>query len=389
MSNFTTMERLQIARIKLQRQAPFYGFLALQLKLIEQPSVGTAGVDGKGRMYYSPEFIDKLDTEELVFLFAHELGHLVFDHITRKGSRNHMLWNMAGDYVINLTLEKDNVGKFIEGGLKDDKYKGMTADEVYELLKKDMEQAMKDYQKSQESGGSDSHEMWGEGAADGKEMTEEEKQAVSKKWQQAAVSAAHAAKAAGKEVPEAFRGLIAELTEGKISWRDLVREKIKAQNKEEQTWSKVNRRRQLGQFNAPGQAPGEKVSFLVALDVSGSFTQQMVNDAMSEVYSATREFEEVTIDVIQWDTRVYAHKVFTQDNAEEMLQYQIEGGGGTDITCLHEWLINERKEPAQIFVFTDLYFNYIPDHGIAPTTFIVIGNDAAPPYGEAVIYDAM
>lgn len=27
------------------------------------------------------------------------------------------------------------------------------------------------------------------------------------------------------------------------------------------------------------------------------------------------------------------------------------------------------------------------DHGIAPTTFIVIGNDAAPPYGEAVIYD--
>lgn len=393
MSNFTTHERLQIARIKLQRQAPFYGFLALQLKLKEHPSVGTAGVDGKGTMYYAPEFIDKLDTEELVFLWGHEISHLILDHLTRKGSRNHMLWNMAGDYAINLSLEKDGVGKFIQGGLKDDKYKDMTANEIYELLKKDMDQAMKDYQKSQESGGADSHEMWGEGEkdADGnpREMTEAEKDAMSKKWQQAAISAAHAAKAAGKEVPEAFRGLIAELTEGKISWRDLVREKIKAQNKEEQTWSKVNRRRQLGSFNYPGQMPGEKVSFLVALDVSGSFTQEMVNDAMSEIYGATREFEEVTIDVIQWDTRVYAHKVFTQDNAEEMLNYQIEGGGGTDITCVHEWLIEQRKEPAQIFVFTDLYFSYIPDHGIAPTTFIVIGNDAAPPYGESVCYDTL
>lgn len=384
MSNFTIHERLQIARIKLQRQAPFYGFLALQLKLVENASVGTAGVDGKGNMYYAPEFIDKLDTEELVFLWGHEISHLILDHLTRRGTRDHMLWNMAGDYCINLALEKDGVGKFIEGGLKDSKYADMTANEVYELLKKDMEQAKKDYQKSQESGGSDSHEMWGDG-----DMTEEEKNAMSKKWQQAAISAAHAAKAAGKEVPEAFRGLLDELTQGKISWRDLVREKIKAQNKEEQTWSKVNRRRQLGQFNYPGQMPGEKVSFLVALDVSGSFTQEMVNDAMSEIYGATREFEEVTIDVIQWDTRVYAHKVFTQDNAEEMLQYQIEGGGGTDITCVHDWLVNERKEPAQIFVFTDLYFSYPPDHGIAPTTFIVIGNDAAPPYGEAVIYDSI
>ena len=388
MSNFTTMERLQIARIKLQRQAPFYGFLALQLKLVEQPSVGTAGVDGKGRMYYAPEFIDKLDTEELVFLFAHELGHLVFDHITRKGSRNHMLWNMAGDYVINLALEKDNVGKFIEGGLKDGKYKGMTADEVYELLKKDMEQAMKDYQKSQESGGSDSHEMWGEGA-DGKEMSEEEKQAVSKKWQQAAVSAAHAAKAAGKEVPEAFRGLIAELTEGKISWRDLVREKIKAQNKEEQTWSKVNRRRQLGQFNAPGQQPGEKTSFLVVLDVSGSYTQEMITDSLSEVYGACREFTEVEIDVIQFDTRVYGHTVFTQDDAEKMMQYQIEGGGGTSYECVHEWLIEKQKQPSQIFCFTDGYFSKLPDHGICDTTFIISEGGVEGPYGESIFYEKM
>ena len=380
--NATTKEKLQIGRIKLQRQSPFYGYLALQLKLKEEPSVGTAGVDGKGTMYYAPEFINKLSSDELVFLWAHEIGHLIFDHIPRRGNRNHMIFNMAGDYCINLLLEKDGVGKFIEGGLKDDKYKDLNVFEVYDLLMKDAEQAMKDYQESQESGGADSHDMWGDGGA-----TEEEKQATSKKWQQAAISAAHVAKAAGKEVPKAFRGLLDELTEGKICWRDLVREKIKSHNKEEQTWSKVNRRRTLGSFNYPGMMPGEKTSFLVALDVSGSFTQEMVNDAMSEIYGATREFEEVTIDVIQWDTRVYAHKVFTQENAQEMMNYEIQGGGGTDLQCVHDWLVENQKQPAQIFVFTDLYFTYLPDHGIAPTTFIAIGNNVEGPYGDTVCYD--
>jgi predicted metal-dependent peptidase len=381
MSKFTTTERLSIARIQLQKKFPFYGFIALQLKLVEQASVQTAGVDGKGNMYYAPEFIDKLDTDELIFLWAHEIGHLIFDHIPRRGKRNHMLFNMAGDYCINLALEKDKVGKFIEGGLKEAKYDGMHVIEVYNLLMKDMEKAMKDYEKSKESGNGDSHEMWGDGG------TEEEQNAVSKKWQQAAISAAHAAKAAGGEVPEAFRGLISELTEGKICWRDLVRERIKAHNKEQQTWSKVNRRRQLGEFNYPGTMPGEKTSFLVALDVSGSFTQEMITEAMSEIYSATREFEEVTIDVIQWDTRVYAHTVFTQDDAADMLNYKIVGGGGTDLSCVHEWLIQNGKCPTQVFVFTDGYFSAIPDHGICETTFIVMDGGVVGPYGESVFYN--
>jgi predicted metal-dependent peptidase len=388
MSKFTIQERLQIARIKLQRQFPFYGFIALQLKLVEQPSVGTAGVDGKGKMYYAPDFIDKLDTDELVWLWAHEIGHLIFDHVIRRGNRNHMVFNMSGDYCINLALEKDNVGKRIENTLLDQKYKDMNVFEVYDLLMKDAEQAMKDYQKAQESGGADSHEMWGKGE-DGKELSEEDKQSISKKWQQAAVSAAHAAKAAGKEVPEAFRGLIEDLTEGKIPWRDFVNEKIKAQNKEEQTWSKINPYRQLGQFNAPGYQPGEKVSFLVVTDSSASYTQEMITDAMSEVYGATREFEEVTIDVIQFDTRVYGHKVFTQDNAEEMMLYEIQGGGGTDYQCVHDWLIQNQKQPSQIFCFTDGYFSALPDHGLCDTTFIISEGGVAGPYGESVFYDKM
>lgn len=376
-SKYTAAEKLSIARIALQRKHPFYAYLSLKLKLVEDPTVGTAGVDGKGNMYYAPDFINKMSTDELVFLWGHEIGHLIFEHVALKGKRHHILWNMAGDYAINLLLVRDQVGKFIEGGLLEKKYEDWTAAQIYEDLLKDAEENEKKYGQAE---GADNHDKWGE-------LTEEQQERVTREWQQNAVAAAHAAKQAGGEVPEAFRGLIAGLTETKIRWQDIVREKIKSHNKEEVSWSRVNRRRNLGSFNYPGQQPGEKVSFMVAIDVSGSFTQDMVTEAMSEVYGATREFNEVTVEVIQWDTRVYGHATFTQDDGEKMLDYQIQGGGGTDFNCVNEWLRENQKEPSQLFVFTDLYFSYMNDPGICPTTFIAIGNDAQGPYGDTVKYD--
>lgn len=380
MSNtkFNAEEKLTIARVQLQKRFPFYGYLALKLKVIEKPEVGTAGVDGKGNMYYNPEFIEGLNTDQLIFLWGHEIGHLIFEHVALKGTRDHQLWNMAGDYAINLLLVNDKCGTFIEGGLLEKKYENWTAAAIYDDLIKDAEQNKKKYE---DASGKDNHDMWGD-------MTPEEAERTARQWQQAAISAAHAVKSAGGQVPEAFRGLIDALTESKISWRDLIREKIRSHNREDVSWSRINRHRSLGSFNYPGKKPGEKVSFMVAIDVSGSFTQDMVTDAMSEVYAATREFVEVDVEVIQWDTRVYGHRHFNQDQGEEMLQYKIEGGGGTDVNCVIDWMRENNKEPAQLFVFTDLYFSFPEDPLICPTTFIVIGNDnITPPWGESIKYD--
>ena len=376
----TPREKLSVARVQLQKRFPFYGFLALKLNVIEKAEIGTAGVDGKGNMYFAPDFIADKDTDELIFLWAHEIGHLIFEHVILKGNRDHMLWNMAGDYAINLIAEQDGVGKFIKGGLLEKKYTDWTAAAIYDDLLKEAEENKEKYKQAQEDGGTDNHDMWGE-------LTEAEKGRVSREWQQAAVSAAHAAKAAGGVVPEAFRGLIEDFTVPKVCWKDLVREKVRAQNKEEISWSRINRRRQLGNFNYPGRKPGEKVSFMVALDVSGSYTQEMVTSAVSEVYAACSEFTEVDIDVIMWDTRVYGHKTFTQDNAEEMRDYKIEGGGGTDFNCVLNWMRENQKQPAQLFVFTDLYFSFMEDPFICDTTFIVNGNkNITPPFGDSVDY---
>ena len=115
---------------------PFWGNLATRLKLIESSDwCKTAATDGR-HFYYSTDFINQLDDDELVFLFGHEVGHCVYNHMGRRGDRHPQVWNMAGDYLVNDMLIENNVGKKINKVpiLWDSQYRSMTAEEVYDKL---------------------------------------------------------------------------------------------------------------------------------------------------------------------------------------------------------------------------------------------------------------
>ena len=60
-----------------------------------------------------PAFVKALNDQELLFLCGHEVLHCVFDHFDRREDRNPQIYNMAGDYVINLLLVEESVGEKI------------------------------------------------------------------------------------------------------------------------------------------------------------------------------------------------------------------------------------------------------------------------------------
>jgi len=105
-------ETLIKARMSLLFKHPFFGQLALRLTLTpaSRQWCPTAATDGK-KFYYNPAFILELDDKENVFLVAHELGHCIYEHFMRREGRDPKLWNIAGDYIINNTLETDVVQK--------------------------------------------------------------------------------------------------------------------------------------------------------------------------------------------------------------------------------------------------------------------------------------
>jgi predicted metal-dependent peptidase len=93
------------AKVRLLMAAPFFGNLLCQRPPEFTDVVDTAAVDTRGRLYVNPAFVETLAGDEVEFLLAHEVMHIVFQHALREGDRDHEVWNVAADAVINDMLK--------------------------------------------------------------------------------------------------------------------------------------------------------------------------------------------------------------------------------------------------------------------------------------------
>src|SRR5215203_3154320 len=126
------LKKLIRARAALIMNHPFYGCLALRLKVIEAPEVETMAVDG-ANLYYAPAFVDALSEPELIGVYVHELKHCAYLHFARRGNRDLKQWNVATDYAINLDVISEGF-RLPQGGLLDTAYVNMSAEEIYAIL---------------------------------------------------------------------------------------------------------------------------------------------------------------------------------------------------------------------------------------------------------------
>lgn len=131
------MERFDIEIVKKRTliKYPFFGTVISKLKFKEEKEIPTAGTDGK-RVYYNPKFMSSLDEEEQVFVMAHEICHVAFDHIFRSEGKNKRLWNIATDAVINQFLKKDGL-PMVKGGIDIAEAINYNAEKYYEKLLKE------------------------------------------------------------------------------------------------------------------------------------------------------------------------------------------------------------------------------------------------------------
>lgn len=89
---------------------PYLSGLATKLKIYVSNMLETAGITATGRLLINPQFLEQLNLQELSFVLAHELMHLVLQTHERKGNfKNHQLVNVAHDFIINDDLLDDFV----------------------------------------------------------------------------------------------------------------------------------------------------------------------------------------------------------------------------------------------------------------------------------------
>ena len=122
-------------RMNLAIEHPFWATILFSVNLVPERNMpAIAATDCFKTIYYNPDRFESLNHYQIGFVFIHELLHIVYKHALRQMGRTAKRWNKAGDYMINLTLK--DMGKWVEPFpvLCDEKYRGMSSEEIYEKL---------------------------------------------------------------------------------------------------------------------------------------------------------------------------------------------------------------------------------------------------------------
>src|SRR5664279_2071569 len=130
--------RIQKARTTLLLDHPFFGSLLFRLKGRESRSISTMATDGVS-LYYNPEFVDTLNSATLAGVLAHEVMHPALQHHVRRSKRDPRQWNEACDYAINPLLLDAGLS-LPEGVLVDHRFRGMSAERIYNLIEDEEDQ---------------------------------------------------------------------------------------------------------------------------------------------------------------------------------------------------------------------------------------------------------
>lgn len=162
------MQRMIRARSALIYSQPFFGTLALNLLMVETEEIDTFATDGR-RMLFNAECVARCSDEELIWSWAHEVEHNALHHCTRRGARQHPLWNVACDHAVNLNLDAAGF-KTPEWALLDRQYEGLASEAIYRLLdqqRRQQQQQQEAQQQEQEQQPDDGAEASGGGDDDG------------------------------------------------------------------------------------------------------------------------------------------------------------------------------------------------------------------------------
>jgi predicted metal-dependent peptidase len=392
--NAEVIEKLTTARIGLLLKQPFFGNMATRMKLIDASDwCPTAATDGRG-FYYNVDFVKKLNTKKLEFLFAHEICHAVFDHFGRLGSRDPRLANVAQDYAVNQILVDERIGeKITEVEIcYDAKYRGKAWEEIYdELFEKAEKIGIEDLLK-QLGDLLDEHIKESEGAGDKESkdgrpsISKEDAQRIKDEIKQAMIQSAQAA-GAGK-VPAGIQRMIKDLTEPKMDWREVLRMNIQSIIRNDYSFTRVNRKSMHTGAILPGLLNDQTVEVAVALDMSGSIGDADAKTFLSEVKGIMDQYADYKIDLWCFDTDIYNHVTINQDNDHEFNEYQPQGGGGTDFMANWEYMKEKDLQPKKFIMFTDGYpCGDWGDPDYVDTLFIVKGGNNESPFGQTVLYD--
>ena len=183
--------------------------------------------------------------------------------------------------------------------------------------------------------------------------------------------------------------LFNDLLAPKVDWREQLREFVTSicRARDTSSWRRVNRR-YIGQDIYMPSLIGETIGpIVIGIDTSGSIEANALRTFMSEVKAIAEEVKPERVHLMYWDTKVAAHEVYEQGQLDGLVATtRPKGGGGTNPTCVLDYIKQNSIKPECIIILTDGEVGN--DWGTdwpAPVLWVIAGRkDIVAPNGKTI-----
>lgn len=349
---------------------------------------GTMGISGTGRLFINPDFVMKLDRDEIGGVMAHEMLHLIMQHHGRKGARDDRTWNYAADMCINAALRTDGIKLPKIAVFPPEGYQGdLFVESMYEFLL----QNPKYMSKGGENG--NASPTAGCGMVDDPEHGDgdDQKGPGDVDWKQVALEVATIARNNSAGSGTGVANLLAPRI-AKISWRAILRRGVELASsrprRDWQSFSKRHRRSPMFGAQLPGWI-GCDPRVAVVIDVSGSMDREWISQIVAECKSLMNDFSGISVYLVAHTDEV-VWEGWVSTNTQAKIETAVSFSGGTDPKPAYDAIIATRKRFDSLVHFTDCAFFQSEWPQPIPAKKLVVGAftreiSTKPPPGALII----
>ena len=388
-------ELIRQARSLLANLDPFFATIAYNLEIHREDGIPTMGTDG-AKLFYNLKFVEALKKQELINSWRHEIGHIIFRHHTRRGNRNPMKWNIAGDIVINLMLEKCGydmsfMDRFSIPMAFARQFEGLTTEEVYNKLPDEQCPSCGD-KMGDHTVGPDGKVTNGKGqpcklpkcgCIKDAGKTKEELEKADAEAEVLINQAEQVVKMQQGNLPAGLDRLLGQLKQTKLDYRDILPEFIQTSvNHDDIDWLKPVRRMFGAGYYIPRLYNPTIDDVAVGLDTSGSIGGAILEQFFGEVQGVFEQLRPKSLILVDCDAAVHQVRTLTIDDFPIPVGMNAKGGGGTDFRPVFEYFEKQETKPTCLIYLTDLYGTFPDEAPEYPVLWVVYGNpEGVAPFG--------
>lgn len=363
-------QRISEAKTRIAARHVFWGSILLMAKMVATKQFNALAATDYRNIFYDPDWMQELPDKQIAGVLIHEVLHIVFLHNLRRGNRKPRKWNSACDYAINLVVI-DMGYELPHGALVNHRYKGKTAEEIYDLLPEEPEKGFDILLEVPIGPGGFSSE---------KEAREYVKDLIAQAY------ALHEKSNGRGTLPGDVEDYIKDLLKPQVPWqRKLHRYAGLTIGRDDYSMFPPSRRHLAMDIIMPSLRSYKIGGLIINIDDSGSISKQQLQAFASEMPPIASLTEEVT--VIISDAQV--QQVIRPERIDEFLRnLTFKGRGGTDHNPVFQYIEEQKLRPELFIGFTDGESSFPPAKPKYPVLWCLTSQSSCPPWGETLYIDA-